>query len=106
MIKQCLQFANRIIFVLCIIVIVALAAGIGVPACAGFAPTYVAQWGLPGTGNGQFKWPCGIAIDTNGNVYVADTNNNRIQEFTSTGTYVTQWGNGGTGNGQFASPLL
>jgi DNA-binding beta-propeller fold protein YncE len=45
-----------------------------------------------------------VAVDNGGNVYVADTENNRIQKFTSSGTYLTQWGSFGQGNGQFAAP--
>ena len=33
----------------------------------------------------------GVAVDANGNVYVADSGNSRIQVFTSTGTYLAQW---------------
>jgi hypothetical protein len=35
---------------------------------------------------------------------VADTDNHRIQLFTSSGTYLTQWGAQGSGNGQFMYP--
>ncbi len=31
---------------------------------------------------GQFKEPDGVVVSPNGNVYVADTANNRVQEFT------------------------
>jgi DNA-binding beta-propeller fold protein YncE len=31
--------------------------------------------------DGQFMTPTGVATDGSGNVYVADTNNNRIQKF-------------------------
>jgi hypothetical protein len=41
--------------------------------------------------NGQLVQPVEIATDVNGNVYVADAGNNRIQKFTSTGVYLTQW---------------
>ncbi len=37
-------------------------------------------------------------------VYVADTQNNRIQEFDTYGTFITKWGTSGTGNGQFNTP--
>jgi DNA-binding beta-propeller fold protein YncE len=37
-------------------------------------------------------------------VYVADSGNNRILMFTSSGAYLTQWGTRGTGNGQFNRP--
>jgi tripartite motif-containing protein 71 len=53
---------------------------------------YTTQWGSYGTGNGQFNNPNGIAVDSAGNVYVADTGNNRVQKFTSNGDYITQWG--------------
>ncbi len=38
-----------------------------------------------GHGAGQLSKPAGIAVDTQGNIYVADTNNNRIQKFSPTG---------------------
>jgi hypothetical protein len=43
-------------------------------------------------------------VDASGNVYVADTNNQRIQKFDSNGTFITKWGVGGGGNGQFSFP--
>jgi streptogramin lyase len=52
---------------------------------------YVTSWGGYGTGNGQFIHPKGIAVDSLGNVYVADTGNDRIQEFDSAGNLLTQW---------------
>jgi DNA-binding beta-propeller fold protein YncE len=55
-------------------------------------------------GNGQFSGPGGIAVDSAGNVYVVDGNNNRIQKFTNNGTYITKWGTTGTANGQLSSP--
>ena len=63
------------------------------------------SWGSSGSGNGQFSNIRGVAVDGSGNVYVADSGNNRIQKFTSTGTYVTQWGSSGSGNGQFNYPF-
>ena len=44
---------------------------------------YLTQWGTQGTGDGQFNNPAGVAVDASGNVYVADTDNNRIQVFGS-----------------------
>ena len=46
-----------------------------------------------GAGNKEFKWPAGIAIDRDGNVYVADSWNYRIQKFTADGQFLGKWGN-------------
>lgn len=67
--------------------------------------TLIAEWGTYGTGDGQFRFPYGIAADSNGNLYVTDRDNWRIQKFSSTGTYLAQWGSEGTGDGQFRGPL-
>jgi sugar lactone lactonase YvrE len=45
-----------------------------------------------GTGKGEFDFPTGIAVDRNGNVFVADTNNGRIEKFSPKGTFLTQIG--------------
>ena len=62
------------------------------------------QWGSTGTGDGQFKEPDGIAVDSDGNVYVVDTNNHRIQKFTRKGVFLDKWGSYGSGDGQFNHP--
>jgi streptogramin lyase len=53
------------------------------------------MWGSPGTGNGQFNNPVGAAVDSSGNVYVADYGNHRIQKFNPNGDFITQWGSPG-----------
>ncbi len=65
---------------------------------------FTLKWGSRGSGNGQLDNPCAIAVDGSGNVYVADTGNNRVQKFSSTGEYLTQWGTPGSGDGQFDNP--
>jgi sugar lactone lactonase YvrE len=67
-------------------------------------PVYVMSFGSKGTGNGQFDRPQGIAIDSSGNIYVADSGNSRIQKLDSAGNYLSQFGSSGSGNGQFLSP--
>jgi hypothetical protein len=55
------------------------------------------SWGYApyGTGNGVFgREPQGIACDTTGHVYVADTSNNLIQKFDGEGHFLLQWGTG------------
>ena len=39
-----------------------------------------ARYGTPGTGLGQFATPWGIAVDSQKNIYVADTGNRRVVE--------------------------
>ena len=46
----------------------------------------------------------GMAVDGAGNVYVADTNLNRIQKFTSDGHLLAKWGSAGSGESQFHGP--
>ncbi len=61
-----------------------------------------------GQGNGQFWDPGGLSIDPSGNLWVADTENFRIQEFNGTGGYLRQIGTpavAGSGNGQFNFPF-
>lgn len=37
------------------------------------------KFGSNGEGNGQFNAPTGVAVDSNGNIIVADWGNSRIQ---------------------------
>ena len=62
--------------------------------------------GIFGTGDGQFNLPFGVAVNpSTGNVYVADTNNHRIQVFDTSGTFITKFGISGSGDGQFSAPV-
>lgn len=82
------------------------------------------EFGKEGSAEGQLKSPVGVAADREGHVWVSDSGNNRIEEFSSAGTFikVLGWGvsNGeskyetcttkckagiaGSGNGQFKEP--
>jgi len=42
---------------------------------------FLTMWDSYGSGDGQLWNPQGVAADGSGHVYVADTNNNRIQMF-------------------------
>jgi len=44
-----------------------------------------------GAGPGQFNQPSAVAVDAQGNIYVMDNLNSRIQELGPTGTFITQW---------------
>jgi len=49
----------------------------------------------------SFLFPFDGAIAPNGNVYVADQGNHRVQYFTSTGSFLGSWGGYGSGPGSF-----
>jgi hypothetical protein len=51
-----------------------------------------------------FFHPRSMAIDSAGNVYVADTENHRIQKFSSSGAFITKWGSKGSGDAEFDWP--
>lgn len=60
---------------------------------------FVSMWGKNGgkngeygTGNGEFDMPCGISADSNGDIYVADRGNVRIQKLTSDGKFKSRFG--------------
>src|SRR5215207_8792797 len=66
---------------------------------------YISTWSEFGTEETNLSSSEGIAVDSSsGNVYVADTVNNRIQIFSSNGTFIAEWGRYGTGNGSLSSP--
>ena len=68
------------------------------------AGAFQATIGSPGTGTGQFSFPRGIALDTSGNIFVADTFNNRIQKFNSAGIHQLTIGSMGSADGQLENP--
>ncbi len=51
---------------------------------------WVKSFGEPGNGPGQLNTPHSIATDAQGNVYVADRGNRRIQVFDGDGTFLRQ----------------
>ena len=50
---------------------------------------FLAAWGEHGSGEGQLIDPSGLAIDANGDVWVADFGNNRVQQFSPDGMFLT-----------------
>ncbi len=68
------------------------------------AGAFVTAWGSPGAGSGQFARPVQLAVNSFGEVYVADRDNNRIQRFSNSGAFLGSFGGAGAGDGQLASP--
>ncbi len=68
---------------------------------------FLHKWGGPfaanifGPFNGWFATVTSLTVDLNGNVFVADFYNNRIQKFTADSHFLTSMGSKGDGDGQF-----
>lgn len=54
----------------------------------------VCQQAVPSSEPGGFDYPEGIAGGLNGNIYIGDKENNRVQELTATGRFVMMFGKG------------
>lgn len=79
-------------------------------ALAGAAPAsgawgYLSAFGTYGSGDGQFVNPQGIDVGPDGNLYVADQGNSRIQVIAPDGAFIRKWGTAGDGDGQFGRLL-
>ncbi len=66
---------------------------------------FVKAIGAEGDSLGQFHNPTSLTVDPSGNLYVADTGNNRIQKFNSEGVFQRYIGGIGSGAEQFDSPM-
>ncbi len=56
------------------------------------------------TDPGDFGAPSNVALDKDGNVYVTDTMNNRVEIFDADGNFISLFGKHGDGPGYFARP--
>jgi DNA-binding beta-propeller fold protein YncE len=69
-------------------------------------PSQGQSFGGRGAGAGEFQEPRGLAIDPDGNLLVADSQNNRIQKLDRSGKPLATWGGISPGDGprQFRTP--
>jgi hypothetical protein len=51
----------------------------------------VMQFGKPGSGEAEFGFSTDVAVDKDGNIYVADMKNNNIQKYDHTGHFIRSW---------------
>lgn len=63
--------------------------------------TLIKTWGTRGTAPGDFETPHGIAMDSQGRLFVADRGNNRVQIFDQNGTFIAEWKQFGRPSGIF-----
>lgn len=66
---------------------------------------FLHSFGKEGDGVGEFRHPSAIAIDANGNIYIADTGNHRLQKFDEKGVFQSMIGGFGWGKEQFNRPV-
>jgi len=67
--------------------------------------TFVNAQSDPNLDPQNFWGPRGLAVDKDGNFYVTDTGNKRVQKFTADGEFVKSWGGGGLTAGNFDEPV-
>lgn len=84
--------------------VVALSSAILVPGSAVAADAYESAGLWPGV-TWPLTTPKGLCTDAGGNVYVADTGNDRIVKFDVAGRFVTSWGGTGSEPGKFDEPF-
>ena len=57
-----------------------------------------------GEGDGQFKWPTAIELDSRNQIYVSDEYTHRISVFDDSGEFLRKWGAHGSGPGELNAP--
>lgn len=72
---------------------------------------FVSKWGVFGSTGGELGQenllygPRSLVVGREGNLYVMDTGNKRVQVYTPDGFFITQWGGGGVIEGRFDEPV-
>jgi sugar lactone lactonase YvrE len=62
---------------------------------------FLMEWGSSGSGNGEFKDPHALAMDSAGRLFVGDRGNSRIQIFDQEGKHLATWTQFGRPSGLF-----
>jgi len=61
-------------------------------------------FGRPGGGRGELRQPADVFVDAAGNIWVADSRNDRVQKFDAAGRFLASVGRGGTQPASFNEP--
>ncbi|HEX4483990.1 MAG TPA: hypothetical protein VH081_09400 [Solirubrobacteraceae bacterium] len=90
---------------LCLLGVGAFAGAARAEACAGVGPTapcpYASAQIVGQRAEGVLRFPEAVAVDAQGDVYVADQLSYVVQKFSAAGTFETEWGSYGGGHSQF-----
>lgn len=60
---------------------------------------FLMQWGVHGSGPGEFQTPHCLTMDSAGRVFVGDRSNNRLQIFDQNGKFIAEWSQFGRPSG-------
>ncbi len=63
--------------------------------------TFIKEWGTTGQGDGEFRDPHALAMDSQGRLFLGDRGNSRIQIFTQDGEHLATWTQFGRPSGLF-----
>jgi len=63
-----------------------------------------ASWAHWAGGRGQLQYPADVAVDSTGNLYVADFFGNKVVKYSADGSVLIEFGSEGKGAGQFEGP--
>lgn len=66
---------------------------------------FLTKWGSRGDGEGQFSPRVAVAVDTRGNVYTSEFENNRVEKFDSNGNLIFKLGGKGTSDVDLITPV-
>ena len=68
---------------------------------------FLLKWGGTGNGPGQLRRPLGVAVDSQGNVYVVDDRpKSRVEKFDHNGKFLRQWGTRGSTDPFYAASAI
>lgn len=64
----------------------------------------IGRFGKAGSKNGEFYYPTNLTVSSDGQLYVSDTGNFRVEVYSREGEYLRSYGSLGSGFGKFARP--